>query len=493
MKKKNLFSNIRMYNFSNPKIVSDFLEADLPLASIMIKRASNLKHLRFKTPNGDESLLRIVNDLDKLKILLDSDTNKYALYESYIKQDGYKHLLSTTDDIEKAKMIIDFYNNTGSLEFIANSKNVMEEAENPEIIKLLIKAGLNINKGHMHGTVLERVQNKEKFDLLIENRVKINALTKSDIPLYAHFTNAKTENIILKNKDNNKYYSERLYSHIHFDPNFADKKGNPVIFHLIKDEEKQKIIRHPDFDPNVKIDNQPSLYFFKDKPDILNALLQTKKIELEKQKFQSKSPFIYLNDFDYLSKLYKSEENTNYLINSYDSKNNKLLFSNEISLDKFKFILDKTYDFYSEPFYENDQHLLIHLSKNNELSKIRSLLDKDNSLTEDITDKYGNNILAYITQSETLNKMVNDYGLDLKHTNNFGNYSLIEGLSKIHSSEYAVIVKLLLDEGKLKEALDKVESAYSNPEPGVLLDKSEMVKKLKNEEINKDSTILSHK
>lgn len=491
MKKKNLFSNIRMYNFSNPKVVSDFLEADSPLATIMIKRAINLQHLRFKTPNGDESLLRIVNDLDKLKLLLDSDISKLALYHSYIKEDGYKHILSTTNDIEKAKMIINSYKGTGSLEHIVTGKNVMEEAENSEIIQILVKAGLDVNRGFMGKSVIEGVQNKEKFDVIINNRAKINILTKEGIPLYAHFTNGKSDFASFKN--DNVYYSDQLYSHKNFEPNFADKQGNPVIFHLVKDEEKQKIIRHPDFDPNVKIDNQPSLYFFKNKPEILNSLLKTNKIELEKQNIQNKSPFIYLNDMDYLSRLYSSVKNMNSLIKSQDSKNNKLLFSDEISLDKFKFILDKSNDFYSEPFYENDQHLLIHLSKHNELSKIKSLLDKDNSLAEGITDKHGNNILAYITQPDTLNEIVNDYGLDLKHTNNFGNYSIIEGLSKIYSSEYAVIVKLLLDEGELKEALNKVESAYSNPEPGVLLDKSEMVKKLKKEETVNDSPSLSHK
>lgn len=474
MKSKNIFSGLKSYNFEDPNIIKDFLDADIELSTIMIKKAKNLTDLSFKFENNTVSLLKIVDDLDKLKMILNSDKRKSGFYQAYSRSDNYKNVLSLTDNIEKAKMIIDFYKDTGALNHIVTGKNLLEEVNNPSIIQLLIDSGMSPDKGYMGKSIIENVKSITKLEVLVKNNANINLLTKEGVQLYAHFAK------------NTPYLSSFIFEQKSFNPNLLDKDGKPLIVNLIKKNDKEKLIKHPVFDVNIKSAN-PLLHYFKNEPEIIDLLLSTNKININLQRFNNNPPFVYIDNTDSLFKIYKLDEQSMSIFEEIDSNNNKLLFSKDITLFKFNFLLDNISSD-NNIFYDKGEHLLIFLAKNNNEEKLLSFLKKSKEKEIDLSsiqDNNGNNLMAYISDVTLFKKVIEEYNIDISHKNKEGNYSILESLSKTYSLNYLIDIKNKLDSNNIDQVISDIELIDQENKKNIL-SKEKIVEKLEKENHSKE-------
>lgn len=421
MKLNNILNNLKFYDFKNPETIKKFQEADIELSGIMLKRSRNLKDLCFPVGHGSASLLFVTEDVNKIKLLLSHDNSTTAFYNATDRH-GY-HVLAKTNNEAKAELIINEYKDKYVLDHIMSAQTFVEANENVKIVDMLIKAGGSPSKGYFGATVLESAQSIEKFKLLLEHGAKINVLTKNDITLI--------EKIEERSKYHNLYLDE-LINHKNFDPNFKNNDGQAIVF-LLDDKNKLKIIEHKNFDFNTRNNNnEPLLYIFKDNQKILDVLV--KKIDITNQNYKDSMPFFYINDIKHIDQLYQYSIRNQLKMKDQNGEN--VLFSKEISVDKFNYILnkfEKNNDDLKEVIFNGGKDnicLAVSLIKRNEHDKLNSLLNHSPDLVKEYFDEKGNNLFAYVTSIEQINLLHEKYNLPLDHRNKNDGYSILEGMNK---------------------------------------------------------------
>lgn len=448
IKFKNILKYMKTYDFEDSSIIEKFISADVEEAEIMLNNSKNLKNLTFINEDGKEiSLLTKTDRLDIIKLLINYDSEKNACYYAYGESE--KHILECTENLKKAKIIINSYKDKDFdvFHYTHNGNYIIENVKNAGIVELLIKAGQNPHKGSYEKSVIESCQNIKKLEILIKYGADVNTITKDGKLLFVKFC-----------EKNNKELKERIFIDEAFNPNAKDRKGNPLIFSLQKDE-KKLIMSHEKFDPNVKnINGIPLLLALKKFEDNLgvrekneenynlcNLLINLPNFQIKEQLFNDLEPVFYLDSLSLLKKIYKSY---NMIENVYDKDGHSIFFSTHINDNKFIDLLHH----YNIPLDskifmsttgENDfddisEHLSIKLIKNKNFKKLELLLNYMNNIDSNSISKYcqdndGNNLLAYLSTKNEIKELTKKYNINLFHKNKDGVFSIIKGLSLEHN------------------------------------------------------------